>query len=59
MLRKSDLFFFIAIIMSFAVSVYLWFTGNKEAGLYTGLWVPSLISLAIYVNIILGRNRDG
>ena len=59
MLRKSDWFFIIAVVMSFAISVYLWFTDDKQAGLYTGLWVPSLLSLAVYVKLLTGGRRDG
>lgn len=29
---------------SFLLSVYLWFNGSKEQGLYVGLWVPSILS---------------
>jgi hypothetical protein len=31
--------------ISFLLSVYLWFNGSKEQGLYVGLWVPSILSL--------------
>ena len=31
--------------ISFSLSVYLWFNGSKEQGLYVGLWVPSILSL--------------
>ena len=55
MLRKSDWFFIIAVVMSFAISVYLWFTDDKQAG----LWVPSLLSLAVYVKLLTGGRRDG
>jgi hypothetical protein len=34
----------IAAGLSFLVSVFLWFSGDKEAGLYVGLWVPSILS---------------
>ena len=30
--------------ISFLLSVYLWFNGSKEQGLYVGLWVPSILS---------------
>lgn len=35
--------------ISFLLAVYVWFTGNKDAGLFIGLWVPSLLSLATYL----------
>lgn len=39
------LLFGLAAGISFLLSVYLWFTGNRLEGLYTGLWVPSILSL--------------
>ena len=29
---------------SFLLSVFLWFTGDKETGLFVGIWVPSILS---------------
>ena len=42
---RSQLLFASAAMLSFLVSVVLWFTGHKEQGLYVGLWVPSILSL--------------
>ena len=39
------LLFGLAAGISFLLSVYLWFTGLREEGLFTGLWVPSILSL--------------
>ncbi len=41
---KSKALYVLAASVSFLLSVYLWFTGNKEQGLYVGLWVPSILS---------------
>ena len=30
---------------SFLFSVFLWFNGSKEQGLFVGLWVPSILAL--------------
>ena len=30
--------------LSFLVSVYLYFTGSHEQGIFVGLWVPSILS---------------
>jgi hypothetical protein len=40
--------------LSFLISVYLWFSGDKEAGLYVGLWVPSILSFGALMES--GRN---
>lgn len=31
--------------IAFLLAVYLWFTGQKDAGVFVGLWVPSILSL--------------
>lgn len=41
--------------VSFLLSVYLWFNGSKEQGLYVGLWVPSILSFG---TLILGGRHD-
>ena len=37
--------FMIAAGMSLGLSVYLWFSGQREEGLFVGLWVPSIMAL--------------
>jgi hypothetical protein len=39
--------FFVAAGISFCLSVGLWFSGDRERGLFVGLWVPSILSAAI------------
>jgi hypothetical protein len=41
-------------LISFVLSVSLWFTGNHDQGIFVGLWVPSILSLAGFV---AGRSR--
>jgi hypothetical protein len=41
---KIKCLFLIAAGISFLLSVYLWFNGYKDQGLYVGLWVPSILS---------------
>jgi hypothetical protein len=43
-MRISKISILISAGMSFLLSVYLWFTGDKETGLYVGLWVPSILA---------------
>ncbi len=40
----SKLFFFTAAGLSFLLSVFLWFSGDRERGLFVGLWVPSILA---------------
>ena len=44
MMRISKITILIAAGMSFLLSVYLWFSGDKESGLFVGIWVPSILS---------------
>lgn len=52
----SKLAFVAAGTVSFLLSVWLWFVvGDRETGLYVGLWVPSLFSLGALVTSGLAR----
>jgi len=48
MFRLSDFVILLAVGISFFVSAYLWFSGYKEAGVFTAIWVPSILAFAIY-----------
>lgn len=41
--------FFTAAGLSLAVSVYLFFSGQREEGIFVGLWVPSILSAGVLV----------
>ena len=43
-LRLAKFGFVIAAAASFLFSVYLWFSGSKDEGLFVGIWVPSILS---------------
>jgi hypothetical protein len=36
--------YILAAFLSFLLSVYLWFSGNKDQGVFVGIWVPSILS---------------
>jgi hypothetical protein len=48
MFRLSDFVILLAVAISFFVSAYLWFAGYREAGVFTAIWVPSILAFAIY-----------
>ncbi|WP_420583131.1 hypothetical protein [Reichenbachiella sp.] len=56
-MKKSDKIFLIAAFVSFLLSVSLWFNGQSEAGIFVGLWVPSIICSANYIKLI-SKNTD-
>jgi hypothetical protein len=35
--------------ISFLLSVYLWFGGHKDQGLFVGIWVPSILALGALI----------
>ena len=59
MIRRSDIFILLAVAISFVLSGFLWFTGNREEGVFTALWVPSILSFGIYFKLmgIVGSKR--
>ncbi|MCB9024974.1 MAG: hypothetical protein H6625_01545 [Bdellovibrionaceae bacterium] len=50
-ITRMKLYFFMAAILSFLFSVYLFFTGDELTAIFVGLWVPSLLAAG---NFILG-----
>jgi|GEM_PF-292835 len=45
--------FMLAAGLSFLMSVYLFFSGNQEQGIFVGIWVPSILSAGA---LLLGSN---
>lgn len=37
--------------ISFIISVSLWFNGQREEGMFVGIWVPSILCFAIYIKL--------
>ncbi len=55
--RRAGLTILVAAFASFLLSVWLWFTGSREQGLYVGLWVPSILSFGC-VALQISGDRD-
>lgn len=62
MFTKADAFILTAVSLSFLFSVSLWFgigmSASKEAGVFVGLWVPSILSAANYVRQAARAKRN-
>jgi hypothetical protein len=52
MIQKSDLFILLAVSISFALSGFLWFTGQRDEGVFTAMWVPSILCFGIYFKLM-------
>jgi hypothetical protein len=55
MIKMSDVCILIAVAVSFAVTAYLWFNGQKDQGLFTATWVPSILCFGIYFKVLSGN----
>ena len=59
MFQKSDMLILGAAFLSFLFSISLWFgvfgEPNKDAGVFVGLWVPSILSAGKYFKAIVER----
>ncbi len=53
---KAKGLFYLAAGISFLLSVYLWFGGHKDQGVFVGLWVPTILSLEALA--LSGRGVD-
>ena len=52
MIKQSDIFFLLAVSISFALSAFLWFSGQRDEGVFTALWVPSILCFGIYFKLM-------
>jgi hypothetical protein len=51
MFKLSDFFILLAVIVSFAISAYLWFNDFRDQGIFTAIWVPSILAFGIYFKL--------
>jgi len=52
MIQKSDFFILLAVSISFALSGYLWFSGQRDEGIFTAMWVPSILCFGMYFKLM-------
>ena len=55
-IARSKLLILLAAVISFLLSVSLWFMGHENQGLFVGLWVPSILSFGSLM--LAGRGAD-
>ena len=53
MFKTSDYLIGTAAFVSFLLSVCIWFMGHKEAGVFVGIWVPSILSFGTYLKLTM------
>jgi hypothetical protein len=57
-IARSKLLILLAAVISFLLSVYLWFTGHENQGIFVGLWVPSILSFGSLMLAGAGDRRS-
>ena len=57
MFKQSDLFILLAVAISFIVSGVLWFSGQQDEGLFTAVWVPSILCFGLYFKLMVSQGR--
>jgi hypothetical protein len=55
-MKRSDYAVMAAALISLVTSIYLWFGGHRDEGLFVGLWVPSILSFAAYFRLSTARS---
>jgi hypothetical protein len=46
--RLGVTLFLVAAAASFLLAIGLWFAGNREEGVFVGLWVPSVLAAGAF-----------
>ena len=46
--RLGVTLFLVAAGLSFVLSIALWFTDNRDEGVFVGLWVPSILAAGAF-----------
>jgi hypothetical protein len=55
--RLGASLFLVAAAASFVLSITLWFTDNRQEGVFVGLWVPSILAAGAFWAVAMGRAR--
>jgi len=48
----ADLLLLAAAFLSLIFSEILWFTGEENAAIFVGLWVPSILGFAVFFKLL-------
>jgi len=54
----ADKFMFVSAMLSLVFSEVLYFQGDKDGGIFIGIWVPSILAFGIYLKLIKNTKND-
>ena len=55
--RLGATLFLVAADASFVLSITLWFTDNRQEGMFVGLWVPSILAAGAFWTVATRAGR--
>lgn len=55
---STDKLLLLSAILSLIFAETSWFKGEKEAAIFIGLWVPSILGFGIYLKLINSKIND-
>ena len=55
MLKPADYLLLTAAFASFLFSIYLWFSGQRDEGVFVGIWVPSILAFGGFMRSALRK----
>ncbi|MDR9388351.1 MAG: hypothetical protein RI513_05055 [Balneolaceae bacterium] len=56
-IKPSDIFILLASLFSMGISIYYWFSGMKDTGMFIGIWVPSILAFGIYIKLLIYNKK--
>jgi hypothetical protein len=54
----ADKLLFVSALLSLIFSEVLYFQGEKQDGIFIGIWVPSILAFGIYLKLINNSKND-
>ncbi len=55
---SSDKILMVSAALSLIYAEISWFMGEREAAIFVGLWVPSILGFGIYLKLITNNKND-
>ena len=54
----ADILLMLSALLSLMYAELSWFKGEREAAIFVGLWVPSILGFGIYLKLINNKKND-
>jgi hypothetical protein len=54
----ADIILMSSALLSLIYAELSWFKGEREAAIFVGLWVPSILGFGIYLKLLNNKKND-